>query len=543
MATAASSEEKFSCSVCLDLFTEPTTIPCGHSFCLDCIGSYWDQSDQTGLYSCPQCRETFTPRPALRKSNVLNELVEELKKTRTLVSKKESAAPAPVSAESGGVPCDFCTGEMKRGAVRSCLTCLGSYCEAHLQPHYENAVLKRHALVQPLRDFEQKLCKLHQRLLELYCRTDQSCICVLCQHSNHQDHTVILAERERAKKQKELGKRQAEIENLTEKRLKELETLKQAVESLKLSAQKERAESEQVLSELIRSIERIRTEVGELIEAKEKAAVSRADEQREQLEQEIQELRKRKAEMEQLSETEDHIHFLQSFQSVCAPPAAQQLFDNIDDSFWTLRKAVTRLKDHLEGFWKIELMKATIAVNVALDPDTTHPYLILSKDGKQVRPGDKLQPLPGNPKRFDRYVYVLGKEGFTSGRHYWEVEVGDKIVWRLGVTRESSQRKGSFPVNPQQGFWTVLREDECNNFYAATNPVTPLPKNLKPRKVGVYLDYEGGQLSFYNVETRSLIYTFTDTFTEKLYPLFSPGNCCSGKNPAPVIICPHTYTG
>ncbi|MGH0182570.1 UNVERIFIED_CONTAM: hypothetical protein FKN15_009732 [Acipenser sinensis] len=561
MATAASPEDKFSCSVCLDLFTEPATIP-------------------------------------------------------------ESAAPSPVSAESGGVPCDFCPGEIKRGAVRSCLTCLGSYCEAHLQPHHENAVLKRHALVQPLRDFEQKLCKLHQRLLELYCRTDQSCICVLCQHSNHQDHTVILAERERAEKQlsaqkeraeseqvlselirsverirtemgeligakekaavsradeqreqleqeiqelrkrkaemeqlsKELGKRQAEIENLTEKRLKELETLKQAVESLKLSAQKERAESEQVLSELIRSVERIRTEVGELIGAKEKAAVSRADEQRKQLEsradeqrkqleQEIQELRKRKAEMEQLSATEDHIHFLQSFQSVCAPPAAQQLFDNIDDSFWTLREAVTRLKDHLEGFWKIEFMKATIAVDVALDPHTVHPYLILSNDGKQVRPGDKLQPLPDNPKRFECSVFVLGKEGFTSGRHYWEVEVGEKIGWRLGVTRESSQRKGSLQVNPQQGFWTVLRDDECNSFHAATNPVTPLPKNLKPRKVGVYLDYEGGQLSFYNVKTRSLIYTFTDTFTEKLYPLFSPGLYCSGKNPAPVIICPHTYTG
>ncbi|MGH0182569.1 UNVERIFIED_CONTAM: hypothetical protein FKN15_009731 [Acipenser sinensis] len=501
MATAASSEEKFSCSVCLDLFTEPATIPCGHSFCLDCIGSYWNQSDQTGLYSCPQCRETFTPRPALRKSNVIIELVEELKKTRTLSSKKESAAPSPVSAESGGVPCDFCPGEIKRGAVRSCLTCLGSYCEAHLQPHHENAVLKRHALVQPLRDFEQKLCKQHQRLLELYCRTDQSCVCVLCQHSNHQDHTVILAERERADKQKELGERQAEIENLTEKRMKELETLKQAVESLKLSAQKERAESEQVLSELIRSVERIRTEVGELIGAKEKAAVSRADEQREQLEQEIQELRKRKAEMEQLSATEDHIHFLQSFQSVCAPPAAQQLFDNIDDSFWTLRKAVTRLKDHLEGFWMIELMKATIAADVTLDPDTAHPNLILSKGGKQVRIDDERQPLPDNPKRFDNYIYVLGKEGFTSGRHYWEVEVGEKICWRLGVTRESSQRKGSLQVNPQQGFWTVLRDDECSSFYAATNPVTPLPKILKPRKVGVYLDYEGGQLSFYNLRT------------------------------------------
>ncbi|MGH0185563.1 UNVERIFIED_CONTAM: hypothetical protein FKN15_018351 [Acipenser sinensis] len=418
MATAASPEEKFSCSVCLDLFTEPATIPCGHSFCLDCIGSYWDQSDQTGVYSCPQCRETFTPRPVLRKNNVIIELVEELKKTRRLDSKRESPTPAPVSAESGDVPCDFCPSEIKRGA-------------------------------------------------------------------------------------KELVERQAEIENLIEERLKELERLNQAVESLKLSAHKEKTESEQVLSELIRSIERIRTEVGELIGAKEKAA---------------------------------------SFQSVCAPPAAQQLFDNIDDSFWTLRKAVSRLKDHLEGFWKVELMKATIAVDVTLDPDTAHSDLILSEDGKQVKDGDKRQRLPDNPKRFDKHIYVLGREGFTSGRHYWEVEVGDKIIWGLGVTRESSQRKGSFTVDPQQGFWVILWNEENNLFSALTSPWTPLPLSPKPRKLGVYLDYEGGQLSFYNVETRSHIYTFSDTFTEKLYPFFCPGLYSSGKNAAPLIICPHTYT-
>ncbi|MGH0187850.1 UNVERIFIED_CONTAM: hypothetical protein FKN15_027809 [Acipenser sinensis] len=542
MATAASPEEKFSCSVCLDLFIEPATIPCGHSFCLDCIESYWDLSDQTGVYSCPECRETFTPRPVLRKNNIINELVEELKKTRRLDSKREAPAPAPVSAEPGDVPCDFCPSEIKRGAVSSCLTCRGSYCEAHLQPHYETAGLKRHALVQPLRDLEQKLCKQHQRLLELYCRTDQSCICMTCALKDHQNHAAILAEEGRAEKQNELGERQAEIENLIEERLIELERLNQAVESLKLSAHMERAKSEQVLSELIRSIERIRTEVGELIEAKEKAAVSRANEQREQLEQEIQELRKRKAEMEQLSETEDHIHFLQSFQSVCTPPAAQQLFDNIDDSFWTLRKAVSRLKDHLEGFWEVELMKATIAVDVTLDPDTAHPELILTEDGKEARPGDKRQPLPDNRKRFYQPIFVLGKGGFSSGRHYWEVEVGEKIRWRFGVTRESSQRKGDITVNPQKGFWTVRWDGEGSQFYAATEPVTPLPLSLKPQKLGVYLDYEEGRLSFYNVETRSHIYTFTDTFTEKLYPLFCPGIYYSGKNAAPLIICPHTYT-
>ncbi|MBN3271153.1 TRI39 ligase, partial [Polyodon spathula] len=565
MATAASPEEKFSCSVCLDLFTEPATIPCGHSFCLSCIGSYWDGSDQTGVYSCPQCRETFSPRPVLRKNNVINQFAEDLKNMRTFDSKRVSPSPAPVSAEPGDVPCDLCPGEIKHGAVRSCLTCRRSYCGAHLQPHYETAGLKRHTLVQPLRDFQQKLCKQHHRLLELYCRTDRSCICLTCALKGHQNHAAIPAESERAEKQKELRKRQMEIENLIEKRLKELERLKQAVESLKLSAHKERAESEQVLSELIHSIERIREEVGELIGAKEKASVSRADKQRDQLEQEIQELRKRKAEMDQLSETEDHIHFLQSFQSVCAPPAAQQIFDNIDDSFGTLTKAVTRLKGHLEGFWKVELMKATRAgwvfvsdmfsvlycicftptlfstVDVTLDPDTAHPYLILSEDGKRVRCGDERQRLPANPKRFDQKSYVLGREGFTSGRHYWEVELGGKIRWVLGVTRESSQRKGGIIEKPQQGFWVIWWKEEKNQFTALTASQTPLPLSPKPQKVGVYLDYEEGELSFYNVETRSHIYTFTDTFTEKLYPLFCPGLYFSGKNAAPLIVCPHTY--
>ncbi|MBN3286141.1 A33 protein, partial [Polyodon spathula] len=130
----------------------------------------------------------------------------------------------------------------------------------------------------------------------------------------------------------------------------------------------------------------------------------------------------------------------------------------------------------------------------------------------------ELQPLPDHPKRFDHYVCVLGKEGFTSGRRCWEVELGERISWRLGVTRESSQRKGYFSVNPQQGFWTMLRDDEIILFSSSTGTETPL-LSPKPQKVGMCLDYEGGQLSFYNVETQSHIYTFT----EKLYPLISPG--------------------
>ncbi|XP_066577181.1 uncharacterized protein LOC136767313 [Amia ocellicauda] len=153
------------------------------------------------------------------------------------------------------------------------------------------------------------------------------------------------------------------------------------------------------------------------------------------------------------------------------------------------------------------------AVDVTLDPNTAAPKLILSEDGKQVRHGDKRQVLPDNPERFDLSPCVLGKEGFSSGRHYWEVEVGEKTDWDLGVARESISRKGQITLSPEDGYWTVwLRIG--NEYEALDDPSVLLPLSLKPRTVGVFVDYEGGQVSFYNVEARSHIYTFTVVCTD-----------------------------
>ncbi|XP_058867839.1 E3 ubiquitin-protein ligase TRIM39-like isoform X3 [Acipenser ruthenus] len=163
------------------------------------------------------------------------------------------------------------------------------------------------------------------------------------------------------------------------------------------------------------------------------------------------------------------------------------------------------------------------SVDVTLDPDTAQPRLILSAEGKRVRKGGTWQDLPDNPKRFDGWLCVLGRESFTSERRYWQVQVGGNTNWRLGVSRQSAKRKGGISMTPQQGYWTVEWRRSGDVFTALTDPQTPLPRSLKPQKLGVYLDYEEGQLSFYNVETRSHIYTFTDIEfkpNEKLYPFF-----------------------
>ncbi|MBN3325793.1 A33 protein, partial [Atractosteus spatula] len=179
------------------------------------------------------------------------------------------------------------------------------------------------------------------------------------------------------------------------------------------------------------------------------------------------------------------------------------------------------------------------SVDVSLDPNSAQSSLILSKDGKQVRLGDRRQTLPDSPQRFDPVICVLGREGFSSGRHYWEVEVGEKIAWDLGVAKESINRKGKIVLSPKNGYWTVWLRDDAYKALADTTVLLPL--SLKPQKVGIYVDYEEGQVSFYNVETRNHIYTFTDTFTEKLYPYFSPGLIDGGKNTDPLIISPVSH--
>uniref|UniRef100_A0A8C7RJD4 Fish virus induced TRIM protein n=1 Tax=Oncorhynchus mykiss TaxID=8022 RepID=A0A8C7RJD4_ONCMY len=356
-------QDQFCCSVCLDLLKEPVTIPCGHSYCRSCIEGCWDQDVLKGVYSCPQCRETFTPRPNLRKNNMLAELVEKLKKPGL------QAAPPPALcyAGPGDVACDFCTGTRKQKALMSCLVCLASYCETHLQPHYESPAFKKHKLVKATAQLQEKICSHHDKLLEVYCRTDQQCICLLCTMDEHKGHDTVSAAAERTGKQRQLGMSQQKVQQKFQEREKELKELQQAVESLKRSAQSAVEDSDQIFTELIRSIERRSSEVKELIRAQEKAQVSQAEGLLEQLKQEIAELRKRSTELEQLSHTEDHIHFLQSYQSLSSISVSSDLPSIVVrplQYFGDVSKTVSELREKLEDFLKGEWTKISTTVNI-----------------------------------------------------------------------------------------------------------------------------------------------------------------------------------
>lgn len=184
---------EFCCPICLDLLKDPVAIPCGHSYCMDCIKNYWHKDEDLKTFDCPQCRQTFSPRPVLNRNNTLAEMMEKLKNLEIPEDIYSNYMP-------GDVACDFCIGS-KQKAVKSCLVCLASYCQNHLQSHYSSTVLKKHKLIDACVNFQERVCPHHDKYLEIYCRSDQQCICLLCVMDEHKGHDTVSAAAESAKKQ------------------------------------------------------------------------------------------------------------------------------------------------------------------------------------------------------------------------------------------------------------------------------------------------------------------------------------------------------
>ncbi|XP_051515198.1 E3 ubiquitin-protein ligase TRIM39-like isoform X1 [Myxocyprinus asiaticus] len=528
LSSSSALNEELQCSICLDVFTDPVTTPCGHNFCKTCLNECWKNTQN---YSCPFCKETISKRPDLKINTTLREVVQHFKKKFNL-GKSE-------------VLCDICD-ERKQKAVKSCLMCQTSYCETHLEPHLRVPHLKKHKLMDAVENLEDYICQKHERPLDLFFRDDQMCVCLSCTEGDHKTHNTVPIEDESAEKKNQLVKTQIDMQQMIQNRMKKIQDIQHSVKMRKRNTEEEKSHSVEVFTALIRSIERCQTEVVLMLEEKKKAAEKRAEDLIKELEQEITELKRRNSELEQISHTEDHLHLLQIDLSLYSPKNSKnwtEITINTHVSVDTLNRALTRLKDTLDqklGQTVLRRMQQ-YAVVVTLDPVTANPYLILSDDGKQVRDADIEQNLPDKPERFDRCVSVLGKKGFSSGRFYFEVQVKGKTEWDLGVVRESINRKGEITATPVNGFWTVVLRNE-NEYKACAGPLVSLCVRVKPQKVGVFVDYEEGLVSFYDVESSSHIYSFTgQSFTQTLVPFFSPSLNAKGKNSTPLFITPVSY--
>ncbi|XP_690320.3 E3 ubiquitin/ISG15 ligase TRIM25 isoform X1 [Danio rerio] len=523
--------EEFCCSICLDLLKDPVAIPCGHSYCMLCINDYWNQKDHLGIFSCPQCAQTFTPRPVLNRNTMLADVVNKLRKLE-LPDEQIYSNFMP-----GDVACDFCT-SIKQKAVKSCLVCLASYCQNHLEAHYKSPALKKHKLIEALANIQEKICPRHDKYLEIYCRTDQQCICLLCVMDEHKGHDIVPGNVESTKKQKELGMTRQKYKLKIHSKEKDLMELKQAVDALKISAQTAIENGEKIFSELMQSIERRQCKFRDLISDQEKAAESMLQ----TLEQEINELKQRDRELEMLLKSEDQVHVLQNcssfFSGLPDPPftiASLSDFGKVNDAISVLKK---KLEDVFKGEW-LRIHQAARSMTILhctepkirseflyhscplqLNPLTAHKDLSLSKGNREVAVRSREQSCPDHPERFDYWCQVLGTEGLT-GCSYWELEwsgMGVNIaVAYKNIARKGESSEAHFGHNDKS--WSLFC---CKKSYAFWYNGT-VSKISEPgsSKIGVYLDHKAGTLAFYSIEeSMTLLHRFQTTFTQPLYPGF-----------------------
>ncbi|XP_072913417.1 zinc-binding protein A33-like isoform X1 [Hemitrygon akajei] len=450
---AESWTEEVICPICLDFFTDPVLLECGHNFCRSCITQCWAEKERN---SCPECRKVFSDR-SLRVNQALANLAD---KARNI-----------------------------------------------------NLYRKRH-------------CEEHEEELKLFCETDKTLICLICRDAQeHREHRFMPI-KEAVKIYKDqlkssldcLTKKKSDFQKKEQQQKEKISRVLEQSHSLQSDITSQFAGLREIITEKEQSLLRdLREEKARILKTMEKN-LREIQENKRIIQKEISKL---KEQMDQ----KDSVILLKE-------EAHRNRRVNVQESTMTDETLPFEKFDH--PYLLNTVLRETLAainqapVSVALDVETTKPCLKKSEDRNNVRLTVTRNNLPDTGMIFTNWECVVGSKGFTSGRHYWEVEVAGNRGWCLGVTAESVERKGGVRLSPETGFWVIGQDDDvlhrnCDEFGVLHSPESHLPAGPTPGRVGVYLSYESGTVSFYNAETKSHLHTFNrNKFTGKLYPFFAP---------------------
>lgn len=467
-----------------------------------------------------------------------------------------------MTEDEDAVLCDFCLDE-KVKATRSCLTCMVNYCESHLRPHVENSKLQSHRLVKPVRDADLRTCDAHHKLLRWFCQDDLMCACEECVAEQHAGHAAVPCTEARKLKQSELLQTVSEYEWKLKTAENSIVKLQANTTSIQNSVTEAKSAIDVQFDELLQAVKKAHNHVLEFLEDKERAAVNQSNGIKIYLEQKCNELKKSKLKAEKLAKHRNEIYFLQEyveFKKSTSDDSLPSVYIGLKDKLSGIRKVVTELtehfiqnlqngyKDKLQEFAKEEecgiktMVSAIVPAkhrisapepktrsdflkylsSLTLDPNTAHRYLRLLDDNRKVTNSSPWQhPYPDHPDRFESWRQVLCAESMYMGRHYFEVELKGENT-HVGMTYKCIDRKGSESNSTITGnnfSWTLKWNGK--QFSAWHGDVeTPL-KSEKYSRVGVYLNYQRGTLSFYGVtSSMNLLHKFESEFTEPLYPAF-----------------------
>ncbi|XP_010781509.1 tripartite motif-containing protein 47-like isoform X2 [Notothenia coriiceps] len=336
MASANISEE-FLCSICLDVFTEPVSTPCGHNYCRACISRYWSSRD---IIQCPLCQETFRTAPKLRVNTAFRDMLEISKKN------KQAGEDGGSPAGPGDVPCDLCEGNRKRKAVKSCLVCSASYCVAHLKPHRTVQKLKWHQLINPVDSLEERVCRKHNKVMESFCKRDQCCLCPVCLKEDHVGHDVVSLEEEFKARKTFLQRSKTPIDNAISDKCNTVIRVENLMMESRQKVEETKVETNQAFDGLVAAVLSKRAKLMDVLEEKQEAAEQRDKALKRQLGLELAELREMSLKMEEFLKTEDEFQLLQNLPSI---PSATNTRHR-----YTERKILLQVEEVLRAVAKIE---------------------------------------------------------------------------------------------------------------------------------------------------------------------------------------------
>nr|XP_056722149.1 E3 ubiquitin-protein ligase TRIM7-like [Euleptes europaea] len=513
-----------SCSVCLGYFRDLVMIAeCGHSFCRACLTRSWGASGAEAS-CCPQCRgraQEGTLRPNRQLANLAG-LIQKLSPQEGKEGTRKGQKRRKGVCEEPQEPLKFFCKEDEAPLCRS-----EEHQDHQVIPPEEPAGEKKTVV----ETRKERVCQKHQKPLELFCKDDEAPICVVCDQSQeHKDHKIIPVE-EASQEYKD------QFCNCMERLQKEKEdilaykasVLKESQDLLK-QTKGEWQETANKFRQLHKFLDKQERLLLTRMEEVEKEVAWKTDQRLAKLSEALSSLKSLIQEMEEKCQ-QPASELLQDARSTLQRYKEKEAFEEpvvfllaLKSRIWDLPDLNPLLESIKEQFKDtldsgLHLQKA----NVTLDPDTAHPYLILSEDQKSVRDGGKAQALPSNPERFESHYIVLGREGFTAGRHFWDVLVGSEGGWRVGVARKSVRRKGGITFSPEEGVWAVGKWGGC--YQAARkgkHPLLSLSGELK--RIRVCLDYAGGRVAFYEADRGALLYEFSGASFrgETLLPFFWP---------------------
>nr|XP_032836346.1 E3 ubiquitin/ISG15 ligase TRIM25-like isoform X2 [Petromyzon marinus] len=459
MASATPSESvdsELSCSICLDTFVCPSTLSCGHSYCIQCLEAAWETASS---FRCPQCRAAFPVRPQLRRNVALANLAEQLRAEDVMTT---------------GVVCDHCRNG-QTPAVKTCLRCEMSYCATHLRPHLDNPRLREHRLVDPIANLGERRCRQHRQELILYCQQDESLVCTFCTMAGeHTGHEVITVENAQWSKQ--------EVFRL-EKTMRE----------------EKKTTAESRTQQLKGAFKRVQ------------ADIARYESRTRDLEQEINQLLAALSEQDPLSFLQNSVH--ENFRS--------SVSQGSQDDPAPISSCLNLAKAISVGGVQSKLLPFLDGCSPTLDTNSAHNELQISSDLRTVTWSGVSQGRPHHPQRFEVYRQALCSESFSSGQHYWEVDVGSSAwLCRIAVAYGTIPQRGSGPeylLGGSDVSWSLQKyNNSLSVWHGGVETLLSVPE--PPQRVGVHLDWDAGLLSFYSIDSMVLLHSFYQTFTQPLYP-------------------------